>query len=77
MENKLMVTKGEKTGGINLEFEINRYRLLYTKQINNKYLLYSTGNSTQYSVITYNGKESVKYIYIYMVWSDACVCYIA
>ena len=47
MENKLMVTKGEKTGGINLKFEINRYRLLYTKQINNKYLLYSTGNCIQ------------------------------
>ena len=31
-ENKLMVTKGERGGvGINLEFAINRYTLLYIK----------------------------------------------
>ena len=30
----------------------------YVKQAINKDLLYSTGNSTQYSVITYMGKES-------------------
>ena len=35
-------------------------------QINNKDLLYSTGNYIQYLVITYNGKESKKNIYIYM-----------
>ena len=44
-----------------LEFEISRYRLLYIKQINNKVLLYSTGNCSQYLIITYNGKE---YVYI-------------
>ena len=32
----------------------------YIKYITNKDLLYSTGNSTQYSVITYMGKESEK-----------------
>ena len=32
--------------------------LLYLKQIINKDLLYSTGNYTQYFVITYKGKES-------------------
>ena len=36
IKNKLMVTKGEKWGGINLKFGINRYTLLYIKQINNK-----------------------------------------
>ena len=36
------------------------YTLLYIKQVINKDLLYSTGNSTQYSVITYMGKESDK-----------------
>ena len=52
------------------------YTLLYIKEINNKDLLYSTGNSTQYLVITYNGKGSKKenicnymyihtYVYIY------------
>ena len=41
--------------------------LLYIKQINNKDLLYSTGNYIQNLIITYNGKESEKeYIYIYM-----------
>ena len=30
-ENKLKVTKGEKEGGINWEFGINRYILLYIK----------------------------------------------
>ena len=34
--------------------------LLYIKQINNKDLLYSTGNYIQYLVITYNGKEPEK-----------------
>ena len=44
---------------------INIYTLLYIKQIN-KDLLYSTGNSIQYLVITDNGKESEnEYIYIY------------
>ena len=41
--------------------------LLYIKQITNKDLLYSTGNSIQYSVTAYMGKEPEKgYIYIYI-----------
>ena len=36
-------------------------------KIDNKDLLYSTGNSTQYAVITYMGKESKKvWIYVYV-----------
>ena len=54
-----MVTGGNE-GGINWEFGINRDTLLYIKYIINKDLLYSTGNSTQYSVITYMGRESEK-----------------
>ena len=55
-------------GETNQEFEINRYTLLYIKQVNKKDLLYSTGNSTQYPVITYNGKESEKdYVYNFAV----------
>ena len=46
--------------GINQEFGINIYTLLYIKQITNKDLPYSTGNYTQYFVITYKGKESEK-----------------
>ena len=54
-------------GGINEEFGINIYTLLYIKQIINKDLLDSTGNSIQYSVITSVGKESEKeWIYAYV-----------
>ena len=50
-----MIIKGERGEGINLKFGINMYTLLYVKQINNKDLLYSTGNYIQYLVINYNG----------------------
>ena len=54
-----MVIKGERgKGQINWEIGTDINTLLYIKQITNKNLLYSTGNSTQYSVITYMGKES-------------------
>ena len=46
-----MVTGGVG-GGIDWEFGIDMYTLLYLKWITNKDLLYSTGNSAQYSVIT-------------------------
>ena len=52
---------------INQEPGINIHTLLYIKQIINKGLLNSTGNSTQYSVMTYMGKESEKeWIYVYV-----------
>ena len=35
------------------------------KEINIKDILYSTGNYIQYLIMTYNGKESEKYEYIY------------
>ena len=60
--------RGKGQEGINQKFGSNICTLLYIKQIINKDLLYSTGNSTQYFVITYKGKESEKE-YIYM-----CVC---
>ena len=47
-------------GRINWETGIDIHTLLYIKGITNKDLLYSTGNSTQYSVMTYMGKESIK-----------------
>ena len=53
-KNKLIVTKGETLyGGINLKLGINTCTVLYIKQTTNKDLLYSTGNSTQYSVTSY------------------------
>ena len=33
------------------------YTLLYIKQVTNKDLLYSTGYSTQYSIMSYMGKD--------------------
>jgi len=43
---------------------ITTHTLLCIRRITNKDLLYSTGSSTQYFVITYKGKESEKaYIY--------------
>ena len=40
---------------------------MYIYKINNKVLLYSIGNDTQYFVITYKGKLSEQeYIYIYI-----------
>ena len=34
------------------------------KMLNNKDLLYSTGNHIQYLIITYNGKEYIFFLYI-------------
>ena len=45
---------------IDQEIGIDIYTLLYIKQITNKNLLYSTGDSSQYSVMTYMGKGSKK-----------------
>ena len=75
-ENKLMVPKGDSgsQGIITQEFGINIYIPVYIKQINNKGLLYSTGDYIQYLVITYNGKDSEKKkIYIYITESLCCI----
>ena len=76
MESKKMIqsklfTKQKQTHKINLwlpngkgrggDGQIRRLRLTLTRyKIINKDLLYSIGNSTQYSAITYMGKESEK-----------------
>ena len=53
-----IVTKEGVGAVLNQEVGINIYIILYIKQITNKDLPYSTGNYTQYFVITYKGKES-------------------
>ena len=54
-----MVTKRETLlGGINQKLKMNICTLQYIRWITNKDILYSTGNSTQYSVIAYMRKES-------------------
>ena len=60
-------------GGLDWEFGTSRCKLLYIEWINDKVLLYSTGNYTQYPVINYSGKEYEKeYIYICITESLCC-----
>ena len=54
-------------GGMDWEFGVSRCKLLYIEWVNNKVLLYSTGNYIQYPMINHNGKEYEKeYIYVYI-----------
>ena len=63
------------------EFGTDRCNLLYTEWINNKVLLYSTGNYSQYPVINHNGKNMENnvyicvcvYVYIYISESFCCI----
>ena len=49
----LWLPRGRKSrGGVDWEFGMSRYKLLSIAWINNKVLLYSTGNHIQYPVIT-------------------------
>ena len=69
-----MVAKG-KEGGRELDwkFGISRCKLVRGEWMNNKVLLYSTGNYIQYSMINHNGKEYEKeYICICMIKSLCC-----
>ena len=52
---------GAGDGGVlNWEIRIDIYTLMCIKLVTNGYLLYSTGNSTQYSVMPYMRIESKK-----------------
>ena len=60
-ENRLVAAKGEGCGGgMNWEFGVSRCKLLHIEWMNNKVLLYSTGNYIQCPVINCNGKEHKK-----------------
>ena len=53
-------------GRMDWEFGIKQCKLSYTEWINNKVLLYSTGNYIQYPVISHSEKElEEEYIYRY------------
>ena len=56
-------------GGMDWEFGVSRCKLLHIEWINNKALLYSTGNYIQYLEINHNGKEYLKKKYIYNVYN--------
>ena len=55
---------GEGGRGMDWEFGIGRCKLLHLEWINCKLLMYSTGNYIQYPVISHNGKEYKKRMYI-------------
>ena len=59
-----MVTKRVKREWDELGDESDIYTLVYIKQITNKNLLYTTENYIQWPIITYNGKESEKNVYV-------------
>ena len=59
-ENRLVVAKQGVGEGKDREFGISRCKLVYIGWINNKVLLYSTGNYIQYPVINHKGKEYEK-----------------
>ena len=64
---------GEGWRWIDWEFGVSRCKLLYIGWINNKVLLYSTGNYSQYPVINHNGKEYKKeFMYMYNCESLRC-----
>ena len=68
-ENRLVVAKQGVGEGKDREFGISRCKLVYIGWINNKVLLYSTGNYIQYPVINHNGKEYKKEcVYIYILF---------
>ena len=62
----LWLPRGRGFGGEkDWEFGISRCKLVHIGWINNKVLLYSTGNYIQYPVINHNGKEyEQEYIYL-------------
>ena len=64
--------RGKVGGGINWETGIDIYTLLHIKWVTNKDLLYSTGNYTQYFIITYVGKESKIEKHRYVTESLCC-----
>ena len=63
--------RGKGVGGDKLGVRDQQiYTTIY--KINNKDLLYSTGNYIQHLIKTYNGKESEKVLYIYKTESLCC-----
>ena len=60
MQQTNMIMREEMGKGVNWDIGTDIYTLPYIKQITNKDLLYSIGNYSQYSVMTYMGKESKK-----------------
>jgi len=58
-KGRLAVVKGMWWEGMDWEFGISRCELLHLEWMDNKALLYSTGNYIQNTGINHNGKESL------------------
>ena len=57
IENRLVVAKGMgRRSGMDGEFRVGRWKLLHLEWINNKVLLYSTGNYIQPLGIDHSGR---------------------
>ena len=54
------------------EVGVSICKLLYIEWINNKVLLYSTGNHIKYPMINHNGRECKKNVYIHTTESLCC-----
>ena len=57
---------GGGKGGMEWQFGISRCKLIHIGWINNKVVLYSTGNRIQRLVINHSGKTMKKNMYIYV-----------
>ena len=58
---------GHQGEGTDWKFGVNRRKLIFIECINNKVLLYSTGNYIQYPVISQNEVEYEKgYMYVFI-----------
>ena len=71
-EDKLMVTRRERGGGIIWKIRIDIYTLLYIKQITSKGLLYSTRNSIFYNNLY--GERILKSVDICICITDSLCC---
>ena len=62
----MWLPRGKGTGGgMEWEFGLSRCKLLYIEWMDNKILLYSTGNYIQYCDKTITEKNTKKNVYMY------------
>ena len=68
-----MVAKEEKEKKeMDWEFGVSRCKLLHLEWINNKILIYSTGNYIQYPGINHNRKEYYKECICVYIYESSC-----
>ena len=60
-----MIAKGKEVEE-DRRVDVSRCKLLYIEWINNKLLLHSTENYSQYHIINHSEKDCIKVMYIYV-----------